>query len=55
MGDQERNLRFPVCPVCGQECETVYLDHKTRDILGCDVCVDVKDAWSRYECFPGEE
>lgn len=33
----------PVCPVCGEECETVY---KNRDweIVGCDVCIRQEDA-----------
>lgn len=55
MGDQDRSLRFPVCPVCGQECETVYRDVRTLEIFGCDVCVEEKDAWEQDDCFPDDE
>lgn len=29
---------WPVCPVCGSECSSVYLDDLNR-VLGCDNCV----------------
>ena len=38
--------RYPKCPVCGGECETVY---KTKD--GCDLCLRPVDAWECSECF----
>lgn len=42
---------FPRCPVCGAECETVYLirtaDHDT-EIIGCDMCYNPDD-------YPGED
>ena len=34
----------PVCPICGKECETIYLD-KDGEEVGCDVCIRTKDAW----------
>lgn len=34
----------PVCPKCGWECDTVYTDGTTGDILGCNNCVDAMDA-----------
>ena len=41
----------PICPVCGCECDTLYLDF-TRDVVACDGCVtddteydDTVDAW----------
>lgn len=42
---------YPVCPVCGAECETVY---KSRygAYVGCDVCMEARDAWSVDDCFP---
>ena len=27
----------PVCPICGNFCETVYLDG--REVIGCNECV----------------
>ena len=42
---------FPICPQCGKECEEVYRDRKTLDIIGCDVCVRSIDAWNAPECF----
>lgn len=34
----------PTCPVCGAECSEVYTGY-LHAVLGCDVCVSVKDAW----------
>ena len=28
----------PVCPVCGEECETIYTDINS-EVCGCDNCV----------------
>ena len=33
-----------VCPICGEECETIYKD-KWGNVLGCEECVEVCDAW----------
>lgn len=42
---------FPHCPVCGEECETIYkiftASHST-EIIGCDMCYNPGD-------FPGED
>lgn len=27
----------PICPVCGEECETLY--RQGNEILGCDNCI----------------
>lgn len=35
---------IPICPVCGKECDTVYLD-ENRDVAGCDRCIRLKDAY----------
>ncbi len=35
---------YPRCPVCGAECDTVYVD-RHRDVLGCERCVKCADAW----------
>ncbi len=45
---------YPHCPVCGEECETVYID-RTGDCVGCDICMNTKDAWEAPECFPEQE
>ena len=29
---------MPVCPVCGEECETIYTDINS-EVCGCDNCV----------------
>ena len=34
----------PECPVCGEECETVYKDY-WNTIVGCEHCVKAHDAW----------
>lgn len=37
---------YPCCPICGQECETIYkIDN---EIVGCENCVTEDD-------FPGED
>lgn len=40
----------PVCPECGQPCDTIY---KNNDgiVIGCDNCVSTHDAWEIPECF----
>lgn len=48
----KREEVYPRCPVCGEECETVYLDH-CGSYAGCNVCMDPRDAWDVPECFPG--
>ena len=35
----------PVCPVCGEECETLYEDRDTSYINGCNKCIREVDAW----------
>lgn len=32
------------CPVCGEECETLYRTAQ-GDIVGCEECVETVDAW----------
>lgn len=34
----------PICPVCQEECETIYLD-ANGDCCGCNLCVKTMDAW----------
>lgn len=45
---------YPRCPVCGSDCETIYMD-LYDEIVGCDVCMATKDAWGVPDCFPCEE
>lgn len=35
------------CPVCGDECRTLYRDSRFGEIFGCDQCVDEQDE----ECY----
>ena len=37
-----------LCPVCGEECETLFED-SNGEIFGCDQCVTQKDAWEWAE------
>ena len=34
----------PYCPVCREECDTVYVD-MYDDIVGCDQCMNMEDAY----------
>ena len=45
----------PVCPICGMECETIYLCQSDGTVLGCDQCVESSDAYDVEECFPESE
>lgn len=35
---------YPICPICGEICDTVFCD-RTGELIGCDECVSEKDAW----------
>lgn len=39
----------PVCPVCGQECETIYKDASNGEVIGCDQCILAVDAYQWQE------
>lgn len=45
--------RYPICPVCGLECSTIYRGNVPgrRVIYGCENCLDGLDAWGAEECF----
>lgn len=40
--EQEDSQYF--CPVCGAECETVYIDEDDQ-VVGCDCCIRAKDVY----------
>lgn len=42
--------KWPTCPVCGMECETIYRD-ENGDIFACDECVTINNALEIEECF----
>ena len=46
-----REPECPICPVCGEECETIYINIHS-DAVGCDECIKTRDAWGIDECFP---
>lgn len=33
----------PICPVCGDECGTLYIND--GQIVGCENCIETRDAW----------
>ena len=37
---------IPICPVCGEECDTVYLDIDD-EVIGCDQCITLEDAYEQ--------
>ena len=45
-----REAEEPVCPVCGAECEWIYV-YRGRDPAGCDRCVQRRDAWKEGEAW----
>lgn len=44
---------YPVCPVCGYECDEIYMD-MDEEIFGCSECIKKKSAWECKECFKEE-
>lgn len=45
---------YPRCPVCGEECESIFADREGA-FVGCDMCVVQKDPWEVEDCFPRKE
>lgn len=45
--------KVPICPVCHNVCDTVYVD-QNQEIIGCDECLTAKDAWD-IESIQGYE
>lgn len=39
---------MPVCPECGEECDTLYRD-RTGQIVGCENCIDTLDAYDYFD------
>ena len=39
-----RYFKWPRCPVCGDEAETIYKD-RWGDVVGCDNCIETLNAW----------
>ena len=48
MLDPDTDVKFPRCPVCGQECDTYYRD-RDGEIFACENCVSLVDAYEFYE------
>lgn len=38
---------YPICPVCGEECERIY--KKGNEVVGCDNCIVEVNAWEWKE------
>ena len=41
----------PRCPCCGDICEKVFVSD--GEIIGCDNCIEVRDASEERDCFGG--
>jgi hypothetical protein len=39
---------MPVCPVCGKECNSIFLD-TNREAFGCEHCVKEEDSYEWLE------
>ena len=39
---------LPTCPICGEECETIYTDINS-EVCGCENCVSEYDSCEYYE------
>ena len=49
-GYQYGDPKWPRCPICNKECETVYWS-KQGEVVGCDECLETMDAWTYMEEF----
>ena len=41
---EEEDDFIPICPICGKECDTVYLDNDD-EVVGCEQCIGMADAY----------
>ncbi|MBO7524241.1 MAG: hypothetical protein J6T79_01905 [Verrucomicrobia bacterium] len=39
---------IPHCPVCGRECDTLYIDAR-GEVAGCEICIRLEDAYEYLE------
>ena len=46
---------YPVCPVCGEDCEEIFFD-VNNEVCGCDKCIHSRDAyeWAEQEAIEAE-
>ena len=42
-------VRYPRCPVCGDECAIIY--KQGNEVLGCENCITQGDAWEEPACM----
>ncbi len=42
-----KKVTWPRCPICGDECETVY--KVAGYVVGCDNCTETQSAWEWEE------
>lgn len=36
---------YLICPKCGEEAEVFFMDVYDNDVVGCDRCIEARDAW----------
>ena len=41
--------KMPECPICGAECNELYIQADGNEIVGCDVCIHTESAYERLE------
>ena len=39
-----KELILPECPICGEECETFYMDRR-ENIVGCEHCITTEGSY----------
>jgi hypothetical protein len=39
-----REPKYPICPKCGEEASSFYVS-ADKEVIGCDNCVESRDAW----------
>ena len=43
---------LPICPICGEECDTAYYD-RYGEAVGCECCIRRDDPYKDIQFLPG--
>lgn len=45
VGHEPEEEKMPCCPVCGKECEEIFISEMDGNAIGCEHCIKVVDSW----------
>ena len=41
------NYKMPVCPICGKDCNELFIQEDGDTVVGCDRCIHTESAEER--------